>query len=237
MPFEPHPSVYAFIGRRIRERRKALKLSQGKLAELMGVSYQQIQKYEAGVSQASVGRLLHFAAALGVPPGYFYEGVKIEEPIGQGIGGDIPPEIRSTALRILLLQDNPAATLAFRQALDGSGIAAELHVVRGGAALLDFLAHHQTKYAKPAPELVVLDGTLASAAAMQLLKSLKSKAETSGIPVVLLGHGHSRKELQEAYRAGAAGFIRHSADPSRLRGAIGAAATYWAEAVALPNML
>jgi len=48
---EQHKSVYVYIGQRIKERRKLLRLSQTQLADLMGFSYQQMQKYETDIIQ------------------------------------------------------------------------------------------------------------------------------------------------------------------------------------------
>jgi transcriptional regulator with XRE-family HTH domain len=52
-----------------------LGLTQQQLAELVGVTYQQAQKYERGINRVSAGRLFDIARALGVPVGYFYEGI------------------------------------------------------------------------------------------------------------------------------------------------------------------
>jgi len=58
-----------------------LGLTQLELAELVGVTYQQAHKYETGINRISVGRLHALARALGVEPGYFYEGlVSGEQP-------------------------------------------------------------------------------------------------------------------------------------------------------------
>lgn len=65
----------AHIGGRIRERRKELALTQSTLAAHLGVTYQQIQKYEGGQNAIAAGRLQQLAAVLGVAPGYFYEGL------------------------------------------------------------------------------------------------------------------------------------------------------------------
>lgn len=55
------------IGSVIRELRKAAGMSQMRLADKIGVSYQQVQKYEKGASKLSVPRLLQFADVFGVP--------------------------------------------------------------------------------------------------------------------------------------------------------------------------
>ncbi|MGD2080603.1 MAG: helix-turn-helix transcriptional regulator [Nitrospirota bacterium] len=60
-----------YIGSLIRDMRKASGMSQMKLAEKIGVSYQQIQKYEKGASQLNISRLLQISEAFGVPVGTF----------------------------------------------------------------------------------------------------------------------------------------------------------------------
>jgi transcriptional regulator with XRE-family HTH domain len=69
-----------YVGGRIRERRIMLGLTQQKLAEMIGVSYQQAYKYERGVNRLSAGRLFEVARALSVPLTYFYEGFGEEGP-------------------------------------------------------------------------------------------------------------------------------------------------------------
>ncbi|MCF4165496.1 helix-turn-helix domain-containing protein [Zavarzinia compransoris] len=66
------------IGRRIRERRWLLGLSQEKLANRVGLKFQQIQKYETGGAKVSAGRLSALAKALDVPIAYFYDGEVVE---------------------------------------------------------------------------------------------------------------------------------------------------------------
>ncbi len=60
------------MGRRIRLRRVALKISQVELGEHLGVSFQQVQKYENGVNRVSAARLQQIASALGVDMMFFY---------------------------------------------------------------------------------------------------------------------------------------------------------------------
>lgn len=74
------------IGLRIRDRRVMLGLSQQQLADLIGVTYQQAHKYERGLNRVSAGRLYSIAQALGVEPGFFFEGLDgepTEEVTGQ----------------------------------------------------------------------------------------------------------------------------------------------------------
>ena len=68
------------IAARMRERRTVLGLTSQQVAEVLGITYQQLYKYEKGVNRISAGRLHALARALGVDIGYFYEGLGSGEP-------------------------------------------------------------------------------------------------------------------------------------------------------------
>ncbi len=65
------------VGRKLRWRRQELKLSQQELADRLGVTFQQIQKYERGANRVSAGRLFDLAQALETRITYFYEGLDL----------------------------------------------------------------------------------------------------------------------------------------------------------------
>lgn len=62
------------VGHRIRIQRLAKGLSQTALANQLGVTFQQVQKYEKGVNRVGAGRLTKIAEVLGVPVGTFFNG-------------------------------------------------------------------------------------------------------------------------------------------------------------------
>lgn len=64
----------AYVGSRIRDKRRALGMSQEKLAEAEGITFQQIQKYENGANRVSASRLYSFSKILEEPVNYFFDG-------------------------------------------------------------------------------------------------------------------------------------------------------------------
>lgn len=66
-------SLSSFTAARLRAARISSGMSQMQLAEKIGVSYQQIQKYENGKSELTVSRLRQFSEAFNLPPSYFLE--------------------------------------------------------------------------------------------------------------------------------------------------------------------
>ncbi len=61
------------VGSRIRMRRQLISMSQEKLGELLGITFQQVQKYEKGSNRISASRLFYAAKILGVPVQAFFE--------------------------------------------------------------------------------------------------------------------------------------------------------------------
>lgn len=64
------------VGKQLRNRRTLLGFSQEKLAESVGVTFQQVQKYERGANRVSASRLFSFSKILEVSIDYFYEGLE-----------------------------------------------------------------------------------------------------------------------------------------------------------------
>jgi transcriptional regulator with XRE-family HTH domain len=63
------------VGERVRLRRIMLKMSQTELGGKIGVTFQQLQKYEKGANRIGASRLYQLAQILNVPPGFFFEGL------------------------------------------------------------------------------------------------------------------------------------------------------------------
>lgn len=67
-----HPTD-VLVGNRIRQRRALLGMSQTALGKAVGLTFQQIQKYERGANRASASKLYEFATVLDVPVSFFFE--------------------------------------------------------------------------------------------------------------------------------------------------------------------
>ena len=63
------------VGTRMRMRRQLINMSQERLGELLGITFQQIQKYEKGSNRISASRLFYSAKTLGVPVQFFFDGL------------------------------------------------------------------------------------------------------------------------------------------------------------------
>lgn len=90
MPASPRP-VDIHVGRRLRERRSLLGMSQERLAELLGITYQQVQKYERGANRIGSSRLHDIARFLEIPVAWFFAGLDEPETRLGGLADEAPP--------------------------------------------------------------------------------------------------------------------------------------------------
>lgn len=70
----PNP-VDVFVGARVKKRRSGIRMTQTELGQAIGLTFQQIQKYERGQNRMGAGKLYDVAQTLGVTPSFFFEGI------------------------------------------------------------------------------------------------------------------------------------------------------------------
>ena len=69
--------IDSHVGKRLRQRRTMLGLSQEAVAKAVGITFQQVQKYEKGANAMNANRLYEFARFMNVPVAYFFEGLEM----------------------------------------------------------------------------------------------------------------------------------------------------------------
>lgn len=122
------------VGRRIRQARRDAKLTQEQLGNMIGLTFQQVQKYEKGVNRISAGRLFEIAQALGITITYFYEGVDelMDNPATVSVHEDDHPP----SLPVIDTEAMELVT-AFRKIGDKSLRRSLLETIRAAAATSD----------------------------------------------------------------------------------------------------
>src|ERR1051326_8994674 len=102
------------VGNRVRIRRMLIGMSQERLGDLLGLTFQQVQKYEKGVNRIGAGRLFEMARILGVPIDFFYEGVES----GEGRPGFAEPEGAPPVMEFVSSGEGLQLSLAFMKIKD-----------------------------------------------------------------------------------------------------------------------
>ena len=84
-----HP-VDVHVGKRVRHRRWMVGMTQQQLGDIVGIKFQQIQKYETGMNRISASRLWDIAQALDVSISFFFEGLEDEAAPSAQAAADLP---------------------------------------------------------------------------------------------------------------------------------------------------
>jgi len=105
-------AVDIHVGQRLRLRRTLLGISQEKLGESVGLTFQQIQKYERGANRVGASRLYEFSRVLDVPVSYFFD--EMNEKVKATRGRRLPPKAKPSDEGIELESD----PLARRETLE-----------------------------------------------------------------------------------------------------------------------
>jgi transcriptional regulator with XRE-family HTH domain len=111
----PNPTD-KYVGSRVRMRRLMLGMSQEKLGERLGLTFQQVQKYEKGTNRIGASRLQHISQILKVPVSFFFEGVS--GPAKQGEDGSSKAPVADYVSEFLSSSDGLALTKAFTNIKD-----------------------------------------------------------------------------------------------------------------------
>jgi transcriptional regulator with XRE-family HTH domain len=103
------------VGSRVRMRRLMLSMSQEKLGEALGLTFQQVQKYEKGTNRISASRLQQMSNILQVPIPFFFEGLSRASAVSKGMSEAPSPTYVSD---FLATSDGLTLTKAFMQIKD-----------------------------------------------------------------------------------------------------------------------
>jgi transcriptional regulator with XRE-family HTH domain len=106
--------VDVHVGSRVRLRRMLLGMSQEKLGEHLGLTFQQIQKYEKGINRIGASRLFELSKVLAVPVQFFYE----ELPVSGGRARGFAEQPESYAVEFLASREGLELNKAFARITD-----------------------------------------------------------------------------------------------------------------------
>jgi transcriptional regulator with XRE-family HTH domain len=109
----PNP-IDRHVGSRVRMRRMMISMSQEKLGDRLGITFQQVQKYEKGTNRIGASRLHQISSILGVPVAFFYEGAPNTEGVPGSTESGNPPYVSD----FLATSEGLALTKAFMKVND-----------------------------------------------------------------------------------------------------------------------
>ncbi len=101
------------VGARLRMRRMLLKMSQEKVGEALGLTFQQVQKYEKGTNRIGASRLQQIGQIIGVPPSFFFEDMPEAEPYTATAASGFAEDTSPSLLQFLSSSEGLLLTKAF----------------------------------------------------------------------------------------------------------------------------
>ncbi len=224
-----------YVGLKIRERRKALGLTQAELAEVLALSHQQIQRYESGENTISMASVLRIAQALNVKPDCFYENAPLSKTADEDTSNGIIVKTTNRPIRVLLVEDVTTDELLFRKAAEKSSIASDVRTIQNPENVVDFLLKHKAKNDEETPDLVVLDINMPQMNGLELLKKIKENVTLKYLPVIMLTNSVRSKDMLESYANHANGFVQKNSDLLEFFEDINLILQYWSRAIVLPS--
>ena len=223
------------VGHKIRERRKTLGLTQAELADILGLSHQQVQRYESGENTVAMSRMLEIADSLNVKLDYFYANAPVARSTGHKVATGIITKNIDRPIRLLLVEDTSSDELLFRKAVSKSNIAADIHVIQNPQIVMDYLFNYDSKYGMERPDVVILDINMPRLSGLTLLKKIKGDPQLKTLSVIMLTNSVRSNDMLDAYASHANGFIQKNSDLHEFYEDINLVLQYWSRTVVLPT--
>lgn len=144
---------------------------------------------------------------------------------------------RQTTVTILMADDDEDDCMLAREALAESRLKNELHIVRDGEELMDYL-YRRGQYVEernsPRPGLILLDLNMPRKDGREALKEIKGDPNLRQIPIVVLTTSKAEEDIYHTYNLGANSFIIKPATFAALVEVMKTLGKYWFEIVELP---
>ncbi|MDF3299212.1 response regulator [Streptomyces tropicalis] len=141
----------------------------------------------------------------------------------------------ATPIDVLLVEDDPGDELMTREAFEDNKIGNTLHVVRDGEEALDFLYRRGDHTGAPRPDLILLDLNLPKYDGRQVLERIKSDADLSDIPVVVLTTSAAEEDILRSYRLHANAYVTKPVDLDQFIAAVRQIDDFFVQVVRLPR--
>lgn len=221
----------AHVGRMLRKRRQNLSLTLVEVGERLGISHQQIQKYEKAQTRISGAALYILSKLYGVQPEFFFEGFPFS---GNPHNQEDSVEDTHETLFILLVEDDPVDEFIIRQAIKELKSNIEIFTVHDGVQALDLLRQKISCSEFRRPDIILANMDTSKKDGLSLLRDVKRDREISDIPFVMLVNTVIPEALKNTYNAQCAGYINKAQCKEALKQKIQNFVTYWADTVILP---
>ncbi len=219
-----------YLGSRLKDCRKRQKLTLHDVADILGISFQQLQKYEVALSR--------------VPPALLYRLTEIYKISVESIFADysrknlrsrhITDKFDEKPANILVVEDNPDDEKITQRAL--SGIAnlniMFVHDCNQATRLLKTRSNFDEFRT---PDLIFLDYYMPKRDGLSMLRELKQNYRFVCVPIIMLTNNINTEAMIKAYQYGASGYICKSFEFSKFKNDLVNSINYWIKTIVPPS--
>jgi CheY-like chemotaxis protein len=197
-----------------------------KLADDLGVSLQQMHRYEQGVNKISAGLLYKLSKIFKIDLACFFDSFE-----------EAPQDPKDHSYKILLIEDNPDDEYFFRKCISEFDEQLDIYVLRDGSEVLNYIRELQDLSVRlfPQPDIIFMDLNIPSANGFELLNDLKKRPVLNGVPIIVLTSSVNEEDAAKSYLLHANGFIRKSFTFKDYSDQLNMALNYWIKAASLPH--
>ncbi len=212
------------LGKKVTFFRRKMNWPLKTLAAMLGVSIQQLQRYEKGVNKISASMLYQLSKIFKVDLTCFFEGFETHHDY-------------EDVYNVLLIADSASDEFLLRKALADFPKKLHIYTINDGQTALSFFNDvvHESEQTLPRPDLIFLDLHLPLIRGLDILKDIKRRAHLNEIPVIVLSSSLSADDRSAAYSLQASGFIRKSFTYKEFKSQLYKAMSYWTDVVELPR--
>ena len=221
-----------YLGKQLRSYRLQRNMTLMSVAKQVGMSYQQIQKYESANSKVSVALLFELASIYRISVDSLFQGFVQQNQITSYRLRDALSNIPE--FKVLIIEDNPADEAITRKALnDIQGL--DILCVHDSIQAMELLKYKTLCSTFTKPDLIFLDIYLPKRDGVSILKDLKRDQSFINTPVVMLTNNVNLEVMISAYKYGAVGYICKSFNFSEFKESVVNCINYWFRSVIPPS--
>ncbi|MDR3224556.1 MAG: helix-turn-helix domain-containing protein [Holosporales bacterium] len=225
-------TIDTIVGSQLREKRLKRGMTLSDVARKIGVSYQQVQKYELAQSKISASNLYKLSALYEVNVERFFDGLNDSE------NSDIALPVRrskNSAINLLMIENDPGDEVIIKKILSGFK---NLNVlcVHDETQTMEVLRYKTlfTNFSKP--DLIFLDVHLDKSDGIDIIRKIKMDRDLQDIQIIVITNSIDNRIMRSAYLYGASGYICKSFEFGSFKGSLITCIKYWTTAVILPSI-
>jgi CheY-like chemotaxis protein len=143
-------------------------------------------------------------------------------------------EAGGRAVRILLVEDNPADVRLTREALKHAKVRNEISVAQDGEEALEFLRREGRHAQAKRPDVVLLDLNLPRKGGLEVLREVKEDAELRRIPIVIITSSKAEQDIVKSYNLHANCYVTKPVDLEQFLEVVRSVEDFWLSIVRLP---